>query len=579
MNIENIEIIIELLKKNNVSEIVISPGGTNMEFVKRVQTDDAFNCYSVVDERSAIYFAIGLYLNTGRTIVCSCTSAQATRNYIPGLTEAFYKRVPILAITMMKHPRFTYQEYMQAPDQTSMPVDSVKKSFMMPFINEKGDYYQAIRVANEAINELTHNGKGPVQLAVPWLDFPLHKPNILPCIRKITRKKHVSKNEIDMLKGKKILLIIGENRPIDEKTQTTINSFCDSYNVVVYTNHLSNFHNEFSVNANLQLLTITSKCFHDIYAPDIMISIGGQTGDYPLYNILANDEYSDIQHWRVSDDGKIIDTYDKLTYLFEMDICDFFSEVTIKRQEKHDYYDRWRMLVQTSNTEIEVPFSHVYVAQKLHKLIPHNSIVQFSILHSLRIWNFFILDPSIKCYSNVGAFGIDGGLSTLIGQSVVCDELCFMIIGDLAFLYDINAIAIRHIKNNLRILLVNNDGGIEFKLGGANQRSIDKFTAAAGHFKNASGWAKTCGFKYIKASNKEEFNSSINEFIDESNMPIIFEVFVTDVNEAEAYQSLIGANTKVTAKDSMILSVKETTKRVIGMENIQKIKGLLKDND
>ena len=99
-NIRSIEIIVELLKKHNIRYVVVSPGGTNIAFVKAVQNDSFFKLYSVVDERSAMYFAIGLYLQTGEVIATSCTSAQATRNYIPGLTEAFYKHVPILAITM-----------------------------------------------------------------------------------------------------------------------------------------------------------------------------------------------------------------------------------------------------------------------------------------------------------------------------------------------------------------------------------------------------------------------------------------------------------------------------------------------
>lgn len=118
-NIKNIEMIANLLKEHNIKNLVISPGGTNIPLVKKVQQDAFFSCYSIVDERSAVYFAIGLYLQTGTPVAMICTSAQATRNYIPGLTEAFYKKVPILAITMEKHPRFKYQEYMQAPDQTS----------------------------------------------------------------------------------------------------------------------------------------------------------------------------------------------------------------------------------------------------------------------------------------------------------------------------------------------------------------------------------------------------------------------------------------------------------------------------
>ena len=114
-NVKNIEMVAELLKQHNIKNLIISPGGTNIPLVKLVQSDNFFTCYSIVDERSAVYFGIGVYLQTGEPVALICTSAQATRNYIPGLTEAFYKKVPILAITMEKHPRFKYQEYMQPP--------------------------------------------------------------------------------------------------------------------------------------------------------------------------------------------------------------------------------------------------------------------------------------------------------------------------------------------------------------------------------------------------------------------------------------------------------------------------------
>ena len=88
---ENVRIVISLLKEYNIHHIVLNPGGTNIPIVQAVQDDSYFHCYSVPDERSAMYFAIGIYLQTGELVAVSCTSAQATRNYIPGLTEAFYK--------------------------------------------------------------------------------------------------------------------------------------------------------------------------------------------------------------------------------------------------------------------------------------------------------------------------------------------------------------------------------------------------------------------------------------------------------------------------------------------------------
>ena len=177
-NEKNIDIIVSALKAHNIRHIVISPGGTNICFVRKVQKDSFFKCYSVVDERSAMYVAIGIYLQTEEIVATSCTSAQATRNYIPGLTEAYYKRVPILALTMEKHTRFKYQEYMQAPDQTSLPKDCVKASYELPAIADENDILFSNRLVNEAILELNHNGYGPVQLCIPWLDFQLSRNDI-----------------------------------------------------------------------------------------------------------------------------------------------------------------------------------------------------------------------------------------------------------------------------------------------------------------------------------------------------------------------------------------------------------------
>lgn len=569
MNYKNIEMITSLLKEHQINNLIISPGGTNIPLVKAVQNDKFFNCYSIVDERSAAYFAIGIYLQTGKPVVLICTSAQATRNYIPGLTEAFYKKVPILAITMEKHPRFKYQEYMQAPDQTSLPKDSVKKSIELPFIRDINDIYHSRRLINEAILELKNNEYGPVQLCVPWLDF-----KIAEIIPKDNIIKRFSVNEISKfdLKDKKILLIIGEHRPFDNEEKKAIDFFCENTNSVIYTNHLSNFSNDYSINGNLLLSTINESTFEKI-KPDIIITIGGQTGDYPLYLRFSKTEYSDIENWKISLDGNIVDTYDKLKYVFKGEIKDFFLNVK-NAIINHTYYKLWKDEIDRLNTDVSVPFSNVSIAKYLHNKLPKDSIIQFSILNSLRVWNLFDLNPNIECYSNVGAFGIDGGMSTLIGQSVITDKLSLMIIGDLAFYYDMNSLGIRHIKNNLRILIINNNGGIEFKLNGENNKETNKFIAAAGHYKKSKGWAEDCGFKYISARNMEEFKNISEEFLAESNKPIVLEAFISDLDESVAYRTLIDANKILTKKEKIKRNLKASVKKIIGEENLNKIRRL-----
>ena len=570
-NIENINIVVKLLKENKIRELVISPGGTNIPLIKAVQDDSFFNCYSVVDERSASYFAIGIYLQKKVPVALICTSAQATRNYIPGLTEAFYKRVPILAITMEKHPRFKYQEYMQAPDQTSLPNDCVKKSFEMPFISDINDMYYSIRVANQAFLELSRDGYGPVQLCIPWLDFPLN--DITPNIRCVQRYecKEIKK---ECLSNKKILILIGEHLPFTENEKESINRFCEATNSVVYTNHLSNFNNKFSVDANLLLSTITIDELN-VIKPDIIISLGGQSGDYPFYLAFSKNILTGLEHWRVCQDGEIVDTYDKLTRVYQGDLIGFFSNVNSESKD-HSFYELWKRMANSKSTDLQVPFSNVSIAQFLHRQMPKDSIIQFSILNSLRAWNLFELDHTIECYSNVGAFGIDGGMSTLIGQSIATDKLAFMIIGDLAFFYDMNCLGIRHIKNNVRILLINNNGGIEFKLHGEDKQEQDKFIAAANYHGNAKGWAESCGFVYLSAYTMDEFKEKASVFIQASDKPILLEAFVSDVDESKAYLSIMDANRNKTVAETIKSGFRESVKGILGEVTFEKIKRTIK---
>ena len=206
-------------------------------------------------------------------------------------------------------------------------------------------------------------------------------------------------------------------------------------------------------------------------------------------------------------------------------------------------------MIREKTADVSVPFSSMSIAQQLHDKLPSNSIVQFSILNSLRVWNFFRIDSSIECYSNVGAFGIDGGMSTLIGQSIASNKKSFMIIGDLAFLYDMNCLSLRNIKNNVRILLINNNGGVEFKLYTGKSEYLDRYIAAANYRGAAKGWAESCGFKYLSAKSMDEFENVIEEFVGESDKPLLLEAFVSDVDESVAYLEVIRKNRNHQIKD------------------------------
>ncbi len=570
----NAQIIFALLKQHNIRYILINPGTTNIQLVQLVQNDPSFTCYSVVDERSAMYFAIGLYLELGVPIATTCTSAQATRNYIPGLTEAFYKHVPILAITASKLPIYTYQEFMQQPDQTSLPKDAVKQSFALPFISTKTDELMCERMVNEGILELTHRTPGPVQLNMPVDDEVIRAvidPN-LPRVKVIHRYMEREVWNVS-LAGRKIMLVIGEHRPFNEKQIAVIEKFTASYNVFVYVNHLSNYHGKYTVFGNLAMTTMTNSEFIKTYKPDVLITIGGQTGDYPLcWRLSAGDRF-EFEHWRISEDGSIADTYFKLTKVFECGFETFFERMSLDSMAEHSYYEFWNEHISSLSIPQNLPFSSPWIAQQLHMEIPSGSSLNFAILNSLRSWNHFPVDKSVTCYANVAAFGIDGCMSMFLGQSVATNRLCFLVIGDLAFFYDMNSLGIRHIKNNVRILLVNNGGGVEFKLSGdelMQKVDIDSYIAASGHFKgSAKSWAESNGFKYLTAMTKEEFLSQKNEFISEGTQSIVFEVFTNWEDDSKGCRDMMTANKKYGA-------IKEGIKSIVGKKGVETLKKIIK---
>jgi 2-succinyl-5-enolpyruvyl-6-hydroxy-3-cyclohexene-1-carboxylate synthase len=277
-------------------------------------------------------------------------------------------------------------------------------------------------------------------------------------------------------------------------------------------------------------------------APDLLIYIGETAGSYALPKIWLKAE----KMWRVSEDGEIRDPYRILSDVFEMPTNAFFDAYSDKVVEKDEdeYFTHLQEYDALLRAKIpKLPFSATWVASVTATRLPSDAYLYLAVLHSKRSWNLF---PSsvLKCSMNSGGFGIDGCLSTCIGSSIVLPNTPhFCVIGDLAFFYDMNVLGNRHIGRNLRILLVNNNAGVEFHLKNnpasmLDEQKLNEFTAAGGHFANhfegslsnhvspAKAWAESLGFQYLKASNKEEYLETLPEFVVPISVrPILFEVF------------------------------------------------------
>lgn len=556
----NVQVIISLLKQNNIKKVVASPGSTNMTFVASIQTDPHFEIFSSVDERSAAYLACGIAAETGETVVLSCTGATASRNYFSGLTEAFYRKLPILSITSHQGLSRIGQNVAQVIDVTVMPKDTAKLVIDLPMVKDEDDLWDCEIKVNKAISELKKQGGGPVHLNLYTkysLNYNVEK---LPKYKKIDR---ITVNDnFPILPDGYIAIFIGSHPEFNELQTKSIEKFCENNNAVIFCDHTSGYYGKYKLNYALEALQIQSRNKNRQLNPELIIQLGEISGDYYTLNITSKNV------WRVNEDGEIRDNYRKLTHIFEMPHNKFFENYSKHKTIKNiSYYRECVDLITKTRAVIpELPFSNIWIASILASKIPKNSVIHFAILNSLRSWNFFELPDSVRSFSNVGGFGIDGCVSSLVGASLsVKDKLFYGVIGDLAFFYDMNVLGNRHVGNNLRILLVNNGIGTEFRHTShfANQfgKHADTYIAAGDHFGKKStelvkNYVKNLGFDYFSASSKNEFLSLYKDFINPKigNKSIVFEIFTNTEEETNALQiirTLHENKTKKIIKDAL----------------------------
>lgn len=541
----NVQIVISLLKAHGIKRVIASPGATNITFIGSIQQDSFFEIYSSVDERSAAYIACGMAAESGEPVVLSCTGATASRNYIPGLTEAFYRKLPVLAVTSSQHLGRCGNLSPQFVDRSILPNDIAKISVILNSIHTPEDEKTCIVNANKAILELSRHGGGPAHINLVTnysRDFTVKE---LPLVRMIQR---ITENDKfpELPPGKKIAIYIGSHLPWKKELTDVVDRFCRHYNAVVFCEHGSNYHGEFRL---LYSLVAAQECsINSDDCPDLVIHIGEISGDYYLAKMLYRSTL-----WRVSPDGEVRDLFGNLHIVFEMDELTFFQRYCIETQDNSSsYFQQCQIHLEQLRRKLpELPFSNAYVASVLASGIPPGSEIHLGILNSIRSWNFFEMPKGTECFSNTGGFGIDGCMSSLIGASLIHpNKLYFGIFGDLAFFYDMNSLGNRHIGKNIRILLVNNGKGTEFRNynhpGAAFESNADDYIAAARHYGNKSPdlvrhYAQDLGFEYKSASNKTELEQVRDWFLSDlpSDHTKLLEIFTNSQDESEALYQIM----------------------------------------
>ena len=574
-----VQIIIYLLKAHGIKNVIASPGATNVTFVASVQSDPFFNIYSCVDERSAAYMACGVAAQSGEPVVLSCTGATSSRNYLPGLTEAYYRNLPVLAITSMMIPSVVGNLFPQATDRSNPPKDAIKRSYHIPAVSNAEEDWKCTNCVNEAILELTRRGGGPVHLRLTTLYSKDYSVKEIAPVRVIRRL--YACDEFPSLQGKRIAIFVGAHLKWNDKETAKVEEFCTLYNSVVLCDRTSNYFGAHHVNYAL----VGSQEYGPILDYDVLIHLGSVSGDYYTCGRLQPKEV-----WRIDLDGEFRDRFRCLTKVFEMEEFQFFSKYVEKAE--HGTKDNVASELKQSYNELyskipDLPFSNIWIASVLNDKLPDNSILYLGIFNSLRAWNFFEIPNNIVGYSNVGGFGIDGMNSSILGAALVQPDKLFLgVSGDLGFFYDINTLGNRHFPSNLRIMVVNNGLGQEFK----NYKNAtdwlgdytEEYIAAARHNGNKSPLltkhiSEDLGFEYISASSKEEFMNVYTSFVSAEigDKPMIFEVFTDTNDERNALRMMMNIN-KAAFSDTIKEGFVTTAKKILSPESKKILRNLFK---
>lgn len=568
---KNAQIVLALLKSFGIRRVVANPGTTNIAITGSIQSDPFFQVYSGVDERHSAYLACGMAAQSGEPVVLSCTGATASRNYLPALTEAYYRKLPVLALTSMQPFQRIGNLSPQALDRSMPPADAVRYSISCRTVESPRDWEECVLKVNRALIELTRHGGGPVHLNLESSLCVTFATDCLPVLRRIA---YFSLNDLNLRptipEGCRIVCFVGSGRIKDH----ALDDFVNAHNAVVLVSGGASYCGDKVVSpALLCNQRITGNPQYVALRPQLIIDFGEVTGDYATLGYLQGG----APVWRVSEDGEIRDRFGRLECVFEMSVENFVSAYSAHDIGLDAFYLGWENADSKMRQNIpDLPFSNPWIAQNMTEHLPLGARLHLGILNSLRSWDYFLNRSEVRVSANVGGFGIDGCLSTLIGASLVEPmQLFFAVLGDLAFFYDLNSLCNRHVGKNLRILLINNGCGGEFNFhfhtGAQFGERVNDYIAAGGHNGRKSGelvrhYVTDLGFKYLTARTKEEFLAVRSEFVDPRiSQSIVLECF-TDVGEEDAALRLLEEldhSFAAILKRSMPKSIKSAVKKVI----------------
>ena len=526
--------ILKACKAYGIKDVVISPGSRNAPLTLGFTNDPYFNTISIIDERCAAFFGLGMAQQTKKPVALVCTSGSALLNYYPAIAEAFYSRIPLLVLSADRPTHLVGNGDGQTIHQSNIFHSHVCAENDLVLTDKIDDNLVNIKITNEVLTRCIAQ-RQPVHLNVPF-DEPLYDTVkqyqmefTIPTSEAPVKAFKVSEDIMRKWQtASKKLVLIG-CLPPNSISDEIVELLASDPAVVVLTESTSNVHHPRFFSHIDQLISAFSDSQKQDFQPQILLTLGGLVVSKKIKSLLRT--YQPKEHWHI-DPLEALDTYFSLTEHMACDpnlvlpqLYTGFKSVSSEYRQSIQELSNLREISHQKYLKT-IPFCDFKVFEILFKKLPENIQLQIGNSSTIRYMQLFDNNSNNEVFCNRGTSGIDGSLSTAIGASKAASKPVLCVLGDLSFFYDSNALWQNHTPNNFRIIIINNRGGGIFRIlpGPKNTVDFERYFETS-HQLTAKHLAKMHGYKYYSASSSGSFKRQLSRLFKASSRPKILEVF------------------------------------------------------
>lgn len=534
----------DILHQHGVEHVVICPGSRNAPLTLAFARHGKFKCISIVDERSAAYFALGMAKASGKPVVIISTSGTAPLNFAPAVAEGFYQQVPLIIFTADRPEAWIDQQDGQAIHQRSIYANFITRSYSLRGeLYHKDDLWMTERITNEVFH-LAKSHSRPVHVNISFSE-PLYNEDYSQLTGRKIELHLPQSSSIDwknILNDKKNILVVLGQMDYNPTLIMSIQQMFENRSVVFVSENLSNVFADGMIGNISELQGL----YTENMRPDIMVYLGGPVVSKQSKKFLSQLRIPVV---RIQQHDEEVDTFQNNVALMKhspVEAMGALAEYLNERSPSSDFFQSWldasEKAIKKRNAYLAgLGFCDLKVFEFIAGHLPENAVLHLGNSTPVRYAQLFndVYPEGCIFYSNRGTSGIDGSTSTAAGFSYVSKRVNFLITGDLSFQYDANAFFNHHVGGNLKVIIINNSGGNIFRIidGPRDQMERETFfeTGIQHEFSNL---ARHFNLNYFSARNEIELGSEWKNFIKSEQRPSVLEVFTDAEISAKAFIQL-----------------------------------------